>query len=1102
MGKRLLLLLTCMMISASMAFAQKTVTGQVIDAGTGEPVIGASVKVDGTSLGAATDVNGQFSIKNVPDVAKKLQVSYIGMKDQEVTIKSSNMKIYLEPDTKALDEVMVIAYGSQKKSAFTGSASIVGADEIAKVQVTNAIDALKGKASGVQINTASGQPGSTPTIRIRGVNSIFAGNDPLLVVDGSPYDGSFNDINPADVESLTVLKDAASSALYGARGGNGVILITTKAGKRGENSKITVDAKWGSNSKATPNYEKITSPAKHYELWYQGLYNYAQNVGNKDNVQAWQWANANLIDGTAGLGYNVFTTPDGQYLIGQNGKLNPNATLGRIVSNNGEQYFITPDDWTDETYKNSLRQEYTVTATGATDKGNYYASADYLKNEGITYASDYERFTSRLKADYQIKPWLKVIGNVSYSHTDRNYLQDDGESGSSGNAFALTSGIAPIYPMYIRDADGNKIFDKASGIYLYDFGDRSINGLYRPYLSKANPVAGNLLDTNNSNGNAFNGTGTFEITLPYGFKFTSINNAYLHEIRQTNTTNPFFGQYASSDGIVYKYHTRTFTQNYQQRLNWHQLYGKNDIEVMLGHEYYKYNYAYLYGHRTKQFSPDNKELAGAVIAVTNNSYTEDYNTESWIGRAMYNYDEKYFGSFSAMRQASSRFSKEDGRWWGTFWSFGAGWLINKEKWFNASWVDELKLKASYGENGNDLIDDHLFTNRYSIVNANDEVSIVPSTTMKNLDITWEKNGKFNVGVDFSLFKGRLTGTVEYYRNTTKDMLFSFPLPPSLGYTSYYSNIGDLVNDGLEFDLHADIIRNKDFNWSAYMNFTTNHNEITRLPEERKTQHLAYENVGGFSSGSFFFAEGYSRYSYYTKQYAGVCNQEDVEASDGEMTASDLGKAMYWQTVYKTDENGKQLDEDGNLVSESGKDAVAIGRKKTVKGGDADNYIVGDVLPDVYGGFGTSLSYKGFDFSVDFQYQLGGKVYDGSYANLMGNSAGDALSPDILNAWTPENTNTNIPRFQYNDTYMNYGSDRFLTNASYLSLSNITIGYTLPSNLTSRLGLSNVRIYAVADNIWTWSKRQGLDPRQSITGSSTNSVYSSIRTISGGISLTF
>lgn len=1092
--------LTCMMLSASIAFAQTQVSGTIVSKTDGEPVIGAAIKVLGTSIGTVSDANGRFNL-NVPAGSKQAEVSYVGMTTQTVTLKNG-MRIVMEESVQAIDQVMVIAYGTQKKSAFTGSAAVVDAKEIGKVQVTNAIDALKGKASGIQIYTASGQPGETPTIRIRGVNSIFAGNDPLLVVDGSPYDGSFNDINPADVENITVLKDAASSALYGARGGNGVILITTKAGKRGENSKITVDAKWGANSKATPDHETVSSPEKYYEMWYTGLNNYAKVAQNMNDLQAWQWANNNLIDGTAGLGYNVFTTPEGQYLIGQNGKLNPNATLGRIVTNNGQQYLITPDDWTDETYRNSLRQEYTVTATGSTEKGSYYLSADYLSNDGITYASDYERFTSRLKADYMIKPWLKVIGNMSYSHTDRNYLQDDGSSGSSGNAFALTSGIAPIYPMYIRDAQGNKIFDQASGINLYDFGDRSVNGLYRPYLSQANPVAGNLLDTNNSNGNSFNGTGTIEITLPFGFKFTSINNVYLRESRQTNTTNPFFGQYASSDGIVYKYHTRSFTQNYQQRLNWHQQFGLNDIEVMLGHEYYKYNYAYLYGHRTKQFSPDNKELAGAVIAVTNNSYTEDYNTESWLGRAMYNYDEKYFGSISVMRQASSRFAKADGRWWGTFWSFGAGWLINKEKWFNVSWIDELKLKASYGENGNDLISDHLFTNRYSIVNANDEVSIVPSTTMKNLDITWEKNGKFNTGIDFSLFKGRLSGTVEYYRNTTKDMLFSFPLPPTLGYTSYYTNIGDMVNDGFEFDLRGDIIQSKDLTWSAYVNLTTNHNEITRLPQERKTMHLAYENADGFSSGSFFYAEGYSRYTYYTKKYAGVCNQADVDNSDGALTAADLGKAMYWKTIFKTNEDGKQLDEDGNIASETQKNPVAIGREKTVNAGEADYYLAGDVLPDVYGGFGTSVNFKGFDFSIDFQYQLGGKVYDGTYASLMGIDAGHAFSPDMLNAWTPENTNSNIPRLQYNDSYTNYGSDRFLTNASYLSLANITLGYTLPSKLTSRLGLGSVRVYAVADNVWTWSKRQGLDPRQSITGSNTGSYYSSIRTISGGISLTF
>lgn len=1077
--------LACLLLSIGAAMAQMKVSGTVITSD-GEPVIGASVKVVGTGTGTVTDLDGKFSL-TVPSSKTQLEFSYVGLISKTVRA-AERLDVVLEYDENNLDELMVIAYGTQKKSAFTGSAAVVDSKEIGKVQVTNAIDALKGKAAGVQINTASGQPGSTPTIRIRGVNSINAGNAPLIVLDGSPYDGSLNDINPADVESETVLKDAASTALYGARGGNGVILITTKHAKKGQNATLSFDAKWGSNSKAVPKYKTIDNPAAYYEMWYKGLYNYAATTLGYNGNSAYQWANNNLIDSEEfGLGYNVYTYPQGEYLIGTDGKLNPNATLGRVVERNGNSYYLTPDDWEDEIYNNALRQEYTLTATGANDKASFYGSANYLSNDGITAASDYKRFTSRLKADYLLKSWLKVTANMSYGHYNYNSLGNDGSSGSSGNAFAF-SNIAPIYPMYIRDANGNKIYDQASRLIRYDYGDGTVTS-FRPYLSQSNPISANLLDTRNTEGNTFNGTGQADVYLPYGFTFTSINNVYLNEWRYNSTTNPFFGQYASSNGAVTVEHERAWSYNYQQRLNWHKTYGKHDIEVMLGHEYYRYYGFDLWANKSNQFSVFNKELAGAVVMGSANSSKSDYNTESWLSRAMYNYGEKYFGSISFMREASSRFDPDHR--WGSFWSIGGGWLINKEPWFNAKWVDELKLKASYGENGNDDIGGYQYIRYFTISNSNNSVSLTPSS-YGNSEISWEKNGKFNIGVDFSFLNRRIWGSVEYYSNRTTDMLSWVPLAPSTGWSGYYDNVGNMKNNGVEIDLHGDILRTKDLTWSAYANLTTNHNEITKLSAERKKNW--YDGIGlGYSSGNFFYKEGESRYTYYTKKYAGV----DPET----------GLSLFYKNVYETDASGNQIyyDNNGNAVDDSytgTKHRKVVGQETTSTYNDADYYLCGDVLPDAYGGFGTSVEWKGLDFSIDFQYQLGGQVYDGTYAGLMDLSAGHALSTDILDAWTATNTSSNVPRLNFNDSYMAAGSDRWLTSASYLSLSNITLGYTLPHEWTSAIGVQRIRLYCVADNVWVWSKRQGLDPRQSISGSVTNTYYKPIRTISGGITVTF
>ena len=1082
MEKRLMTLLAGTFLFAGSVMAQTNVSGTVTSGDDGEPVVGAAVKVEGTNTGTVTDVNGHFQL-NAPAGAK-LVVTYLGMKSQ--TVKAGgNMKVVLQNDNKTLDEVMVVAYGTQKKSTFTGSAAVVNSKDIAKVEVTNAVDALKGKAAGIQINTASGMPGSTPTIRIRGINSINAGSDPLIVVDGSPYDGSLNNINPADVESLTVLKDAASTALYGARGGNGVVLITTKSGRRGQATNITLDAKWGSNSRGVPYYNVIDSPAKYYEMWYQGLYNYGTNKLGYSADEAWKFANANMVDPSAensySLHYNVYTVPDGQMMIGKNGKLNPYATLGRYMTRNGASYYLTPDNWDDALYSNALRQEYTVTANGSTDRSTFYISGNYLDNEGITTASDYKRFTGRMKADYQLKPWLKIGGNGNYVHYNQNYLGNDGSSASSGNVFAMTY-MAPIYPLYIRDGKGNIIYDTNSRLNMYDYGDQTQEvgyGLTRPYMTQTNPLSSNQLDTHNTEGNSFNGVGTIEVRLPYGFKITSINSVYLNEYRTTETTNPFFGQYKSSNGQVAKETWRTWAYNYQQLLDWTHSYGKHNIAATFGHEYYRTRGYELYGSKSNQYSVFNKELSGAVVKGSANSYTTDYNDERYLGRVNYDYDGIYFLSGSWTREASSNFAPKNR--WGSFWALGLGWMINKEKWFNASWVDELKLKASYGENGNDQIGSYRYITTYSITNSNDKVSLVPRS-LGNEDITWEKNAKFNVGADFSLFNRRLYGSIEYYANKTRDMLMWFPLPASFGYTGYYSNVGNVLNDGVEIDLHGDIIRTKDLTWTMNANMTTNHNEITKLPAERRTQHLDYENQDGYSSGSYFYAQGSSIYSYYTKKYAGV--------------DPNTGESLWYKTTYKKDENG-------NILKDANGHNVVDGLETTSNYSSADTYNIGDVMPDVYGGFGTSVNWKGIDFSIDFTYQLGGKVYDGTYAGLMsGNDAGFGMHTDLLNAWSKDNTTSNIPRIQYGDSYTAAGSDRFLTSASYLSLQNITLGYTLPTQWVRHLGIGSIRIYGVADNIWVWSKRQGLDPRQSISGGASSAYYSAVRTISGGITVNF
>ena len=1073
--KKLTLLFTCFILSMVLAIAQdKQVSGIVVD-DTGEPVVGASVIVKGNpAIGKTTDLDGKFSF-SVPASTTHLVVKSLGMKEQEVAA-GSNITVTMLTSESILDEVLVVAYGTVKKSQFTGSATVVKADEIGRIQATNVADALVGKVTGMQLFNSSGQPGiTTPTIRVRGTTSINAGNDPLIILDGTPYDGDLNHINTQDIESVTVLRDAASNALYGARAANGVMMITTKKGESGK-ARVTFDAKIGSNTRSSKDYKYIKDPAHYYEMYHGALKNYLVNGMNYSPDDAYILANRYMTmnNHDYGLGYNIYNVPTGQYLIGSNGKLNPNATLGNVVSYRGQDYLMTPDNWLDAVYKQSTRQEYNVSVSSGTDKGTFYTSAGYTDDGGIIPNSDYKRFTSRIRADHQAKSWLKVGGNMSFTNYKFNQLDQgtdgDGSTGSSGNPLAIATRIAPIYPLFIRDGLGN-IMKDGNGITMYDYGDGGNAGLYRPYLGQSNALSNFLLDTYKSDGNALNANGFVDITFLKYFKFSSLNTVNVAETRLTTVTNPYFGQYASSNGVVYKQHDRSFSYDYQQLLTYANNINSHNIHMMAGHEYYRNQFYRLYADKSNMFDPNNHELNGAVMNGSPGSYTTDYNTEGFVTNWRYDYDEKYFGSFSYRRDASSRFHPDHR--WGNFWSVGASWVASKEGWFNQiSWIDLLKLKISYGEVGSDNIGNYRYIDTYTIANSSGRPAAIPNLK-GNENISWEKNGNFNTGFEFSLFKERLNGNIEYYYRKTSDMLFSFPLPPSFGWTSYYANIGDMRNTGIEIELDGNVIKTRDFTWNLKANMSFNKNKIIYMPEERKT--MTVSGVRGYSSGNQFYGEGIPINSYYSKQYAGV-NENGVA------------------TYYKDD------------IGDNGEPTGT--RSKVTNFSEATYYICGTALPYGFGGFSSSLTYKGLDFSVHFAYQLGGKIYDSDYAASMsspgagtGLSRGSAFHADLMNAWTPENTTSDIPRFQFGDLYSAASSDRFLTDASFLSLQNINLGYTLSSKICRKFGLEKLRIYGVCDNVWLWSKRQGLDPRQGIT-SGTASYYSPIRSFSGGLTLTF
>ncbi len=1057
MKKFLLVLSVCFIAFGQVLAQSQTISGTVLNAADDEPIIGASVQVKGTSKGTITDVDGKFTLEVDPNSV--LVVSFIGMTTQEVAAKDG-VVVNLMEDSKQLEEVMVVAFGTSTKKSFTGAASVVKADEIEKRQTSNVTNSLAGTVAGVQGLSTSGQPGTTSSIRIRGVGSMYASNAPLYVIDGVPAtDDDVSTLSNADIESVTVLKDAASNALYGARGANGVILITTKRGNT-RDAQIKLEARWGVNQRGVPSYDVMKDPAMYYETFYTALYN---QYGSHDQ------ANALLTAANGGLGYQVYAVPEGERLVGTNFKLNPRATAGNVIVNQGQSYMLLADNWYNELFQsNNLRQEYNLNISGSTDKLTYFASASYLDDSGIIENSGFRRITTRANVDYQAKKWLKIGTNMSYSHADMRYPQED-EYGaySSANIFYVADNIAPIYPLYIRDASG-KIMKDANGFTMYDYGDGKTNGQYRAFMGQSNPASAIALDRSQYKKDIFTGKWFVQVEPIKGLKFTANLGLHYAGVRYNQTTNPFYGQYAERGGSAYVATSRVTALDQQYLANYARKFGEHNVDVMVGYENYHLRTSSMSGSKSKLVSPFIAEISNAIIGPSVSSSSDSYFTQGILFQAKYDYASRYYISGSYRRDASSRFAP--GKQWGNFWSVGAAWDIKGEPFMDGiDQVDLLKLKASYGSQGNDALGSyHVWADLYTFDENNGEFSKTLAAK-GNPDLSWETSYNFNAGIDFGFFGERLTGTIEGWRRRTEGMLYYKPVPASVGYTEIPVNIGSVSNAGLDAELRGQLIKTRNITWSVYLNLSYFKNRILKLDPALKGQWI---------DGTSIYREGESMYNRYLPAYAGV-NPE-------------TGKSQWYIDIDDPNNPGQKIIKGG--VTENYSEANSKFRYET-----------GDLLPKVYGGFGTTLDVYGVDLSVAFNYQAGGRLYDNSYRNLMhggfSSNAGQNWHLDILNAWTPENTNTNVPAINAGDQYVNGVSDRWLVSSNYVSLQNITLGYTFPAKLTKKAHIEKIRLYAVADNVWLWSARKGLDPRQNFTSSS-NTLYSPMRTISGGLSVTF
>lgn len=1037
MKKKLTMFLTLFFVGIGILTAQTQVRGTIVDE-TGEAVIGASILIKGTAQGTVTDIDGNFLLTAPADGT--LVVSYVGYETQEVPV-SDNVRVVLQTDTELLDEVLVVAYGVTRRSSFTGSASQVSGEKIQKLQVSSLSKSLEGASSGVQISSSNGTPGSNANIIIRGIGSITASQQPLIVLDGVPYEGSLNSIPTQDIESLTILKDAAANSMYGARGSNGVIVITTKKGVAGQ-TRVTFDGRYGFNTRGVPTYNIISEPGEYYEMMFESIAN--RLAGSTSMLNARLEAANNLI--TTYLKYNVYKgVADNNVIDPYTGRLSAAAAAAPLKWN---------DSWQKDPFKNGARQEYNVGISGGNEKTQAYASLSYLGDEGYIENSGFDRITVRAKVDQSVGSRIKTGINLSYANTTQKIFGSTGSNYS--NLFMFSQQIAPIFPIYLYDEDGELMYDN-TGRVLYDFGTRYT----RPYAQEQNPYAvmqdndNQFISDNLSSRGYLNYSIFDDLVLTFNLAydvFNQTNNEY-------NTPNG--GDAASVGGRGYKTSTRYAAMNANQLLNWTPSFDKHSFNLLLGHETKNDVYKYLWGHMTNFVNPNNSDFANAAMYQDLTSYTTEYALEGYFSRLEYNYADKYYFSTSLRRDASSRFHP-DVRW-GTFYSFGGAWRVIEED-FMSDYTDILhnvRLKASYGTQGNDNLGySKVYNDLYDISRIDGEPGLT-KVFRGNPELTWEKSNNFNVGLELGLYN-RINFSTDFFVKETKDMLYSRPYSPSDGSPSWmYVNDIDMKNVGVEFELNADVIKNNDFTWNVAFNGTHYKNKLTRLPSDK--------DPDGYQAGSYWRKVGGSLYDYYTYEYAGVDPENGLPLYNKYTEKEDGTEEV--TTVNKTSEAS---------LRETGKSSI----------------------PDFYGGVSTTLESRGFDFSVSTAFQLGGYVWDSFYQNLMNpGSPGENMHTDMFNRWTPAYTNTNVPKLTYEDQDSNSSADRWLTKASYFSLRNVTLGYTVPSDMIRKADIQSLRVYLTGDNIWFSSKRKGLDPRQSFTGS-TGYIYSALSTYSLGVSLTF
>lgn len=1041
--KKILQGLVVLALLFSVAFAQnRTVTGTVTDQ-SGQPVPGVTVKGKGSNVVTSTSANGNFSI-SIPASVTVIEFSALGYANLSKSIGSTNIvNAEMAESTKELSEVMVVAYGTVKKESFTGSASVITAKNFESRPTTSFQKSLQGAAAGVQVTSVSGQPGASTQIRVRGIGSLSASSSPLYVIDGVAITSTGTDLtsvaqtadflatlNQNDIESVTILKDAAATSIYGSRAANGVVLITTKQGKAGA-TRFSANISGGYSSQAVDKHD-VLSAEEYYRVYFNSYYATAI-AGGATSSAATTTANLNTINKLTSVNNGIrYNNPFNS--------LNPFNADGSLASG---VRLLYDTDWESEVLRRGVTKDATVSASGGTEKLKYYVSGGYFDQKGIVLASDFKRFTGKFNLTNDVNSYLSFGVNTTLA----NSIQNTPVGGTLGsNPVRFAEATANIYSLYVRDPNTGEIQTDATGKPLYNY----IN----PVTPDYNPVGLSELNDYISKTTRINAIPYIQVKFLDGFTLKSSVSLDYITLRENQFFNLEHGDGVTVKGRGYRYSKEDITTTYINTLNYDKSFGKHTVNVLLGQEAFKNKYDSFNAIAVGFAFAGQKELiAASTPFAASSNYTEE-RFSSYFSRLTYDFDNKYYLSGSFRRDGSSVFGTNNK--YGNFWSVGGAWRISKERFMDdVTFLNELKLRASYGLTGNNTIGRYAAQGLYSISGAYEGVSGSAYSQLANGNLQWEKIKTTEVGIEFAALKSRITGEVSYYKRGSDGLLFAQPISRLTGFSSVNTNLASVENRGLEVMIGGTPLLNRDWKWDVSFNISTNNNKIKKLTQAEVV------------SGSNLLKVGGDRYAWYLREYAGV---DPVD-----------GRAMWYMD-----------DASGNKVT-----TKTYANAKLYDG-------LGSALPDFFGGLNNTVRFKDFDFSIFSYFSYGGKVYDALYQTLSHNgiSPGQQMSRDVLNAWTPSNTGSAIPRFlTTNADQSNSSSSRFLFDGSYIRVKNITLGYTLNKDWARKAMLGSARIFIMAENALTFAKHKGADPEFDITGNSTSDIPN-VKTFSVGLNVGF